>query len=269
MAKAILVDLVQKNTTFLRDLGFEKNAIADFSNQIKALEIIDFADNLYNIFEVFKLNRFLVKSANLSENISANHGDSPHFSESQSTIQSIMFLKNPNFLPNDSGEIKALLDAHNARFIDFNASINSGFDSIKRNAIALKILAFLSAFVILSACFGLKMGAIMTLLVLLATLLSLCALIMCGISVNIFSIFGLILASVVGIDYMIFALHKSRIRAILGIILASLTSIISFVILATSQFGALFAFGSATSLCMALCALFASILAIKVHLRSV
>ena len=241
MAKATLVDLVQKNTSFLRDLGFEKNAIADFSNQIKALEIIDFADNLYNIFEVFKLNRFIVKN--------------------DTEIQSIMFLKNPNFLPNDSGAIKALLDAHNARFIDFNASINSGFDSIKRNAIALKILAFLSAFVILSACFGLKMGAIMTLLVLLATLLSLCALIMCGISVNIFSIFGLILASVVGIDYMIFALHKSRIRAILGIILASLTSIISFVILATSQFGALFAFGSATSLCMALCALFASILA--------
>lgn len=264
-AKAILLDLVQKNTNFLKDLGFEKNVISDFSNQIKTLKIIDFRDNLYNIFDIFKLNRFLVKNANLNLN---HNADSPTLGESNSAIQSIMFLKNPNFSQSDSGEIKGILEAHNARFIDFNASINSGFESIKRNAIALKILAFLSAFVILSACFGLKMGVIMTLLVLLATILSLCVLIICGVSVNIFSIFGLILASVVGIDYMIFALHKSRIRAILGIILASLTSIISFVILATSQFGALFAFGSATSLCMTLCALFASILAIKAHLRS-
>lgn len=259
-AKAILVDLVQKNTTFLKDLGFEKNVISNFSNQIKALEIIDFRSNLYNIFDTFKLNRFIVKNVNHSEN---HNADSPTLGESNSTIQSIMFLKNPNFSQSNSSEIKAILEAHNARFIDFNASINSGFESIKRNAIALKILAFLSAFVILSACFGLKMGGIMTLLVLLATMLSLCVLIICGVSVNIFSIFGLILASVVGIDYMIFALHKSKIRAILGIILASLTSIISFVILATSQFGALFAFGSATSLCMTLCALFASIFAIK------
>ena len=268
-AKAILVDLVQKNTNFLTNLGFEKSAISDFSNQIKNLKIIDFKDNLYNIFDIFKLNRFIVKNANLNVNPSANHNaDSPNFGESDSTIQSIMFLKNPNFSQSDNDEIKAILEAYNARFIDFNASINSGFESIKRNAIALKILAFLSAFVILSACFGLKMGALMTLLVLLATILSLCVLIICGISVNIFSIFGLILASVVGIDYMIFALHKNKIRAILGIILASLTSIISFVILATSQFGALFAFGSATSLCMTLCAIFASILAIKAHLRS-
>lgn len=259
--KAILVDLVQKNTNFLKDLGFEKRAIVDFSNQIKNLKIIDFRDNLYNIFDIFKLNRFIVKNANLN-------ADSPNFGESNGAIQSIMFLKNPNFLQSDSGEIKAILEAHNARFIDFNASINSGFESIKRNAIALKILAFLSAFVILSACFGLKMGALMMLLVLLATILSLCVLIIGGVSLNIFSIFGLILASVVGIDYMIFALHKNKIRAILGIILASLTSIISFVILATSQFGALFAFGSATSLCMTLCAIFASIFAIKTHLRS-
>ncbi len=249
-AKAILVDSLQKNTNFLKDLGFEKSAISDFSNQINNLEIIDFRDNLYNIFDMFKLNRFIVK----------NNADS--------AIQSIMFLKNLNFLQGDNGEIKAILEAHNARFIDFNDSINRGFESIKRNAIVLKILAFFSAFVILSACFGLKMGAIMTLLVLLATILSLCVLIICGVSVNIFSIFGLILASVVGIDYMIFALHKSKIRAILGIILASLTSIISFVILATSQFGALFAFGSATSLCMTLCAIFASILAIKAHSHS-
>ena len=258
-AKQVLLDSAQKNASYLQGLGFEKETIKDFSNQIKDLEIIDFSDNLYNIFEIFKLNRFLVNALDSSESIV----DSADFAPQ---IQSIMFLKNPNFSTLDSrdkSEIDSLLDAHNARFIDFNASINNGFESIKYNAILLKILAFGVAFVILGACFGLKMGLKMTLLVLCGTILSLCVLMICGVSVNIFSIFGLILASVVGIDYMIFALYKSKIRAVLGIILASLTSIISFVILATSHFGALFAFGIATSLCMCLCALFASVFAFK------
>ena len=258
-AKQVLLDSAQKNASYLQGLGFEKETIKDFSNQIKDLEIIDFSDNLYNIFEIFKLNRFLVNALDSRES-SAN---SAHL---MPQIQSIMFLKNPNFSTLDSrdkSEIDSLLDAHNARFIDFNASINNGFESIKYNAILLKILAFGVAFVILGACFGLKMGLKMTLLVLCGTVLSLCVLVLCGVNINIFSIFGLILASVVGIDYMIFALYKSKIRAVLGIILASLTSIISFVILATSHFGALFAFGIATSLCMCLCALFASVFAFK------
>lgn len=251
-ARDILLDSLQKNASYLQDLGFDKSAISDFINQISNLEIIDFKDNLYNIFEIFKLNRFLVP------NDTANLNDL-----GESALQSIMFLKNPNFDSRGRSEIFSLLESHNARFIDFNESINSGFESIKRNAIALKIIAFVVAFVILGACFGLKMGLKMTLIVLCAMILSLCALVICGVSVNIFSIFGLILASVVGIDYVIFALYQSKIRAILGIILASLTSIVSFAILATSHFGALFAFGIATSLCMCLCALFASIFAMK------
>lgn len=256
-AREILLDSLQKNASYLQDLGFDKSAISDFVNQISNLEIIDFKDNLYNIFEIFKLNRFL------APNDTANLNDL-----GESTLQSIMFLKNPNFDSRGRSDIFSLLESHNARFIDFNESINSGFESIKRNAIALKIIAFVVAFVILGACFGLKMALKMTLIVLYAMILSLCALVICGVSVNIFSIFGLILASVVGIDYVIFALYQSKIRAILGIILASLTSIISFVILATSHFGVLFAFGIATSLCMCLCALFASIFAMKAHLHS-
>lgn len=255
-AKQILLDSIPKNIIFLKDLGFDKNAIENFTNQIRNLKIIDFKNS--EILESFKLNRFLIadKESPTNQAISSNK------------IQSIMFLKNPNFLLNSNNssiDINNVLESHNARFIDLNASINSGFDGIKRNAIVLKILAFFVAFVILSVCFGLKMGAIMTLIVLCATILSLCVLVICGININIFSIFGLILASVVGIDYVIFALYKSKIHAILGIVLASLTSIISFVILATSQFGALFAFGIATSLCMTLCAIFASVFGVKMR----
>lgn len=277
LAKIKLLDSIHKNESFLLDLGFSKSDISSFIRQVESLKIIDFNENLYNIFDIFKLHRFIVQNKSDFMGDSANEvdfGDSADFervdsddsaTSSEFPLKSIMFLKNPKISTIDS-EINAILSAHHAKFIDFNASINSGFEAIKINAIVLKIGAFVVAFVILSLCFGVRLGAFMTLNVVFATILSLCVMVICGVKINIFSIFGLILASVVGIDYMIFALHKRKIPAILGIILASLTSIISFGIVATSHFGALSAFGFASALGMLFCAILASIFAIKRHL---
>lgn len=288
LAKEKLLDSLAKNTSFLQELGFSKNDIFSFKKQLESIKIIDFRDNLHNIFEVFKINRFIVQDSSNSQNSknsrdsakikdSKNSHDSSDSSDSKnshdstktqdssdfqvSTLKTIMFLKNPKITANS--DFNAILNAHNATFIDFNTSMNSGFEAIKINAIALKIAAFACAFVILGVFFGIKLGAFMTLMVVSATILSLCVMVICGVKINIFSIFGLILASVVGIDYMIFALHKRKIPAILGIILASLTSIISFGIIATSHFGALSAFGFASALGMLFCAIFASIFALK------
>lgn len=268
LAKIKLLDSIHKNESFLLDLGFSKSDISSFIRQVESLKIIDFNENLYNIFDIFKLHRFIVQNKSDSADFKrADSGDSTSDSATSSEfpLKSIMFLKNPKISTIDS-EINAILSAHHAKFIDFNASINSGFEAIKINAIVLKIGAFVVAFVILSLCFGVRLGAFMTLNVVFATILSLCVMVICGVKINIFSIFGLILASVVGIDYMIFALHKQKIPAILGIILASLTSIISFGIVATSHFGALSAFGFASALGMLFCAILASIFAIKRHL---
>ena len=290
LAKIKLLDSIHKNESFLLDLGFSKSDIYSFIRQVESLKIIDFNENLYNIFDIFKLHRFIVQDKSDFADDSANEvdlgdsTDSSDFTEGDSAegdsiefkradfsdsaissefpLKSIMFLKNPKIATIDS-EINAILSAHNAKFIDFNASINSGFEAIKINAIMLKIGAFVVAFVILSLCFGVRLGAFMTLNVVFATILSLCVMVVCGVKINIFSIFGLILASVVGIDYMIFALHKQKIPAILGIILASLTSIISFGIVATSHFGALSAFGFASALGMFFCAILASLFAVK------
>lgn len=268
LAKIKLLDSIHKNESFLLDLGFSKSDISSFIMQVESLKIIDFNENLYNIFDIFKLHRFIVQNKSDSADFKrADSGDSTSdfATSSEFPLKSIMFLKNPKISTIDS-EINAILSAHHAKFIDFNASINSGFEAIKINAIVLKIGAFVVAFVILSLCFGVRLGAFMTLNVVFATILSLCVMVICGVKINIFSIFGLILASVVGIDYMIFALHKQKIPAILGIILASLTSIISFGIVATSHFGALSAFGFASALGMFFCAILASIFAIKRHL---
>lgn len=263
LAKIKLLDSIHKNESFLLDLGFSKSDIYSFIRQVESLKIIDFNENLYNIFDIFKLYRFIVQDKSDFADDSANEADfSDSAISSEFPLKSIMFLKNPKIATIDS-EINAILSAHNAKFIDFNASINSGFEAIKINAIMLKIGAFVVAFVILSLCFGVRLGAFMTLNVVFATILSLCVMVVCGVKINIFSIFGLILASVVGIDYMIFALHKQKIPAILGIILASLTSIISFGIVATSHFGALSAFGFASALGMFFCAILASLFAVK------
>lgn len=266
LAKIKLLDSIHKNESFLLDLGFSKSDIYSFIRQVESLKIIDFNENLYNIFDIFKLHRFIVQDKSDFTGDSANEADLGDSAiSSEFPLKSIMFLKNPKIATIDS-EINAILSAHNAKFIDFNASINSGFEAIKINAIMLKIGAFVVAFVILSLCFGVRLGAFMTLNVVFATILSLCVMVVCGVKINIFSIFGLILASVVGIDYMIFALHKQKIPAILGIILASLTSIISFGIVATSHFGALSAFGFASALGMFFCAILASLFAVKRHL---
>lgn len=267
--KARLLDSMRKNTSFLKKLNFDKSEIEYFKNQIDSLEVKDFSADSLETLEFFKLNRFLIKgdlprdsrkykNDSRESSFESNRESNADSRESQS--ESIMFLKN---LTHFTSDLESQLIAYNARFIDFNASINRGFESIKNNAIFLKIFALIVAFVILCAFFGLKLGAIMTALVVISVVLSVCALAFFGINLNIFSIFGLILASVVGVDYMIFALHKSKIRAILGIILASLTSIISFAILATSKTSALVAFGASASICMGFCALFACIFAFQ------
>jgi len=86
-----------------------------------------------------------------------------------------------------------------------------------------------------------------------------------GVHVNIFAIFGLILASAVGIDYLIFALSEdlSRRERVFGIFAAFITSFISFFALSFSQTPAVSVFGLAVSLCVAFYGLAACTLAMK------
>ena len=86
-----------------------------------------------------------------------------------------------------------------------------------------------------------------------------------GVNLSIFGVFGLILASAVGIDYMIFALNESlsEKERIYGIFCAFITSFISFFTLSFSQTAALSVFGLSVSLCVLIYGLCASVLACK------
>ena len=115
------------------------------------------------------------------------------------------------------------------------------------------------------AFFGAARSLLVMSVIALGVLAVLCGFVALGVHVNIFAIFGLILASAVGIDYLIFALNEdlSQQERVFGIFAAFITSFISFFALSFSQTPAVSVFGLAVSLCVAFYGLAACTLAMK------
>jgi len=223
-------------------MGIDKNDVKNALQDIANSDIIDINDVLKDTKNAFnqQFSRFT-----LQENNAKKH---------------IIFLKNAT----KNEAFFEALNANNAILLNVVDTLNENFSAIKMNALYLKLFGFCVALIMLCVCFGLLKGSVMIGLVLLANGLSLAIFWIFGIEYNIFVIFGLILAGAVGIDYMIFAINKhlSRLWRAFGIIMASLTSVISFILLSFSQTNAIASFGIATSLTMIFCALFAMCLAI-------
>ena len=158
-----------------------------------------------------------------------------------------------------------ILARHNAFNVDFVSSLNQNFTDAKKSAAVLKVAAFCMAFVFLWLFFGFTQSIIIMLLISLGVSATLCVFVVFGVNINIFAIFGLILASAVGIDYMIFAVNKnlSDNERIFGILAASLTSFISFFMLTFSATKAISVFGLAVSLSIAFYGVAASVLSVK------
>ena len=168
---------------------------------------------------------------------------------------SILFFKNPII----NARFHTILENNNAYFIQQSAEVSKYFTEAKENAIVLKFYAFAFAWIVLWLLFGFRRALPMVAIIIFSSLLSIAILLVLGVELNIFSIFGLILASSVGVDYVIFANNAivPTFKRFFGILLANLTSIISFSLLGFSQTYAIFSFGISVSLCMFLCAFFA------------
>lgn len=181
-------------------------------------------------------------------------------------VGNLFFVKNikqkPLFL-------KTLSD-NGAIFVDFREELSRTFTQAKENAIWLKVLGLSVAFVVLSLFFGFKKAFVMISIVLVATFFTLIAFVLSGLDINIFVIFGLILASAIGIDYVIFATNDRLDlgQKIFGITLASLTSFLSFVFLCLSSTHAVFSFGLATALCLLFCAILGNFLALNSYSKA-
>lgn len=158
-----------------------------------------------------------------------------------------------------------VLERHNAFSLNFTSSLNESLTQAKELALKLKIAALVVAFLLLWFYFSALISALVMGVIIFGVLLMLFIFAIFGVNLSIFGVFGLILASAVGIDYMIFALNESlsEKERIYGIFCAFITSFISFFTLSFSQTAALSVFGLSVSLCVLIYGLCASVLACK------
>lgn len=158
-----------------------------------------------------------------------------------------------------------VLERHNAFSLNFANSLNESLTQAKELALKLKIAALVVAFLLLWVYFSALISALVMGIIIFGVLLTLFIFAIFGINLSIFGVFGLILASAVGIDYMIFALNESlsEKERIYGIFCAFITSFISFFTLSFSQTAALSVFGLSVSLCVLIYGLCASVLSCK------
>ena len=158
-----------------------------------------------------------------------------------------------------------VLERHNAFSLNFASSLNESLTQAKELALKLKIAALVVAFLLLWFYFSALISALVMGVIIFGVLLTLFIFAIFGVNLSIFGVFGLILASAVGIDYMIFALNESlsEKERIYGIFCAFITSFISFFTLSFSQTAALSVFGLSVSFCVLIYGLCASVLACK------
>ena len=158
-----------------------------------------------------------------------------------------------------------VLERHNAFSLNFASSLNESLTQAKELALKLKIAALVIAFLLLWFYFSALISALVMGVIIFGVLLMLFIFAVFGVNLSIFGVFGFILASAVGIDYMIFALNESlsEKERIYGIFCAFITSFISFFTLSFSQTAALSVFGLSVSLCVLIYGLCASVLSCK------
>lgn len=237
--KNALISLLESKETlkFYTPFGFDENALEKFANAYKKIPILSEKELLQNPL-VKDLEHFL-----FDENLR------------------VLSLKNPTI--ND--EFFTLLSAHKASFMNFNHILNQSINTIKYQAFILKLIGFALAFVVLFAFFGVKKAALFCAFILFALCFTLDILLLLGQELNIFVLFGLILASAVGVDYFIFAQNTklSRSKRVLSIVLCAVTSIISFAFLSLSKTPAVANFGLSVSLSLACLAFISSFYATK------
>ncbi|WP_180999684.1 hypothetical protein [Campylobacter concisus] len=158
-----------------------------------------------------------------------------------------------------------VLKRHNAFSLNFADSLNESLTQAKELALKLKIAALVIAFLLLWVYFSALISALVMGIIIFRVLLTLFIFAIFGVNLSIFGVFGLMLASAVGIDYIIFALNESlsEKERIYGIFCAFITSFISFFTLSFSQTAALSVFGLSVSLCVLIYGLCASVLSCK------
>lgn len=269
--KSLLDELKKRNLikdeSSLSDMFLSKSEQGELKEALK--KALD-DEQIYVIYEKFGFSKDEVRSEILKV-----------LSEKELSVSEILALKSmkdfKKFMLDEntsvayaSGFVKGaqsdeVLERHNAFSLNFADSLNESLTQAKELALKLKIVALVIAFVLLWFYFSAIISALVMGTIVFGVLLTLFIFAIFGINLSIFGVFGLMLASAVGIDYMIFALNDSlsEKERIYGIFCAFITSFISFFMLSFSQTAALSVFGLSVSLCVLIYGLIASVLSCK------
>ena len=269
--KSLLDELKKRN--LIKDESSLSDMFLSKSEQSELKEVFKKAlddERIYAIYEKFGFSKDEVRSEILKV-----------LSEKELSVSEILALKSmkdfKKFVLDEnasvayvSGFVKGaasdeLLERYNAFSLNFASSLNESLTQAKELALKLKIAALVVAFLLLWFYFSALISALVMGVIIFGVLLTLFIFAIFGINLSIFGVFGLILASAVGIDYMIFALNESlsEKERIYGIFCAFITSFISFFTLSFSQTAALSVFGLSVSLCVLIYGLCASVLSCK------
>lgn len=269
--KSLLDELKKRN--LIKDESSLSDMFLSKSEQDELKEAFKKAlddEKIYAIYEKFGFSKDEVRSEILKV-----------LSEKELSVSEILALKSmkdfKKFVLDEnasvayvSGFVKGtasdeVLERYNAFSLNFASSLNESLTQAKELALKLKIAALVVAFLLLWFYFSALISALVMGVIIFGVLLTLFIFAVFGVNLSIFGVFGLILASAVGIDYMIFALNESlsEKERIYGIFCAFITSFISFFTLSFSQTAALSVFGLSVSLCVLIYGLCASVLACK------
>lgn len=161
----------------------------------------------------------------------------------------------------DSAALAALADGDAIRYHDRRARLNTLFGATRSEALWLKLASYLVAWGILRTAGFNRRDSLSILAVPLAAAIATVALLRAlAIPISLFAAFGLLLISAIGVDYAVYAKSGGAPAAIRyrGMLLAALTTITSFGILALSATPAVAAFGATVAIGIALSLTFAT-----------
>ncbi len=143
--------------------------------------------------------------------------------------------------------------------IDRSGELNRMFAATRIEAAELKLLSYVAAAVLLILTLGRAAAWRILAVPLAATACSLAALGYLGEPLTLFSLFGLLLVSAIGVDYAIFMYERvaGAAASLVGILLGAVTTLLSFGLLALSHTPAIANFGLAVALGVAFSLLWA------------
>ena len=150
-------------------------------------------------------------------------------------------------------------DAPGVSLVDRSGELNRMFAATRIEAAELKLISYVAAAVLLLLTLGRAATWRILAVPLAATACSLAALGYLGQPLTLFSLFGLLLVSAIGVDYAIFMFERvaGAAASLVGILLGAVTTLLSFGLLALSQTPAIANFGLAVALGVAFSLLWA------------